>query len=136
MYTGQFVYYGRRTKPSIGDVLPLYGILKGAIIFNIKHHTGDYGVPPPGRPGTMPSSSAMTPTAAPLPGHPGTMPSSSAATLTTTSRQEVPPAEGRPQRTMTKSTMLGTLQCPSSFGTGGPSTARVAHTISSTLDDL
>ena len=31
---------------------------------------------------------------------------------------------------------LSTLQCASSFGSGGPSIARVARTISSTLDDL
>ena len=31
--------------------------------------------------------------------------------------------------------MLGTLQCPS-FGSSGPSSAKAARTISSTLDDL
>ena len=31
---------------------------------------------------------------------------------------------------------LGTLQCPSSFGSGDPFSAKVAYTISSTLDDL
>ena len=28
---------------SIGDVLPLCGILEGTVICNIKHHVGDYG---------------------------------------------------------------------------------------------
>jgi len=27
---------------SIGDVLPLHGILKGAIIYNVEHHVSDY----------------------------------------------------------------------------------------------
>ena len=31
---------------------------------------------------------------------------------------------------------LGTLQGPSSFGSSGPFSAKAAHTISSTLDDL
>ena len=32
--------------------------------------------------------------------------------------------------------MLDTLQCSSSFGSGDPFSAKAAHTISSTLDDL
>ena len=32
--------------------------------------------------------------------------------------------------------MLDTLQCPSFFGSGDPFSAKVARTISSTLDDL
>jgi ribosomal protein L2 len=36
-------YYGRRTTLSIGDVLPLHGILEGAVICNIEHHVGSYG---------------------------------------------------------------------------------------------
>ena len=43
MYTGQFIYYRRRTTLSIVDVLPLHGILEGAVICNIEHHAGDYG---------------------------------------------------------------------------------------------
>ena len=37
-------YYGRRATLSIGNVLPLHGILEGAIIYNIEHHVGDCGV--------------------------------------------------------------------------------------------
>ena len=37
---------------------------------------------------------------------------------------------------MTKPTTLGTLQCSSSFDSGGPFSAKAARTISSMLDDL
>ena len=37
-------YYGRRTMLSIGNVLPLRGILEGAIVCNVEHHIGDRGV--------------------------------------------------------------------------------------------
>ena len=37
---------------------------------------------------------------------------------------------------MAKLTTFGTLQCPSSFGSDDPFSAKVARTISSTLDDL
>ena len=46
MYMGQFIYYGRRTMLSIDDVLPLCGILEGAIICNVEHHIGDCGALP------------------------------------------------------------------------------------------
>ncbi|XP_066392674.1 large ribosomal subunit protein uL2-like [Miscanthus floridulus] len=36
-------YCGRRATLSIGDVLPLHGILEGAVIYNIEHHVGNYG---------------------------------------------------------------------------------------------
>ena len=36
-------YYGRRAMLSIGDILPLYGILKGAIVCNVEHHIGNGG---------------------------------------------------------------------------------------------
>ncbi|XP_066341748.1 uncharacterized protein [Miscanthus floridulus] len=91
MCTGQFVYYGHRAMLSIGDVPPLHGILEGAVICNAGHHTADGGAPPLG---TTPSSSAATPTAMPPPSHPGNTPSSSAATLTTASGQEALPAKG------------------------------------------
>ena len=38
MYTGQFVYCGRRTTLSIGDVLPLHGVLEGAVTCNVELH--------------------------------------------------------------------------------------------------
>ena len=36
-------YYGCRAALSIGNVLPLRGILEGAIVCNIEHHVGDHG---------------------------------------------------------------------------------------------
>ncbi|XP_066341642.1 uncharacterized protein [Miscanthus floridulus] len=71
MYTGQFIYYHRRATLSIGDILPLRGILKGAVICNVEHHAGDCGAPPSGCPRTTPSSSAATLITAPLLGHLG-----------------------------------------------------------------
>ena len=35
--------YGRRATLSIGDVLPLHGILEGTGICNVEHHIGDCG---------------------------------------------------------------------------------------------
>ena len=35
--------YSCRAMLSIGDVLPLRGILEGAVICNVKHHAGDCG---------------------------------------------------------------------------------------------
>ena len=86
-YMGQFVYYGRRTTLSIGDVPPLHRMLEGAVICNVEHHAGDYGAPPPGHLGATPSSSAASPTIA--------------------SEQGAPAAEGRPERTTARPTMLG-----------------------------
>ena len=100
MYMGQFVYCSRCTTLSLSDVLPLHGILEGAVICNVEHHGGDCSAPPPGCPGTTPSSST--------------------ATLTTASGRGASLAEERPQRTTAKPTTLGTLQCPSSFGKGDP----------------
>ncbi|XP_066384928.1 uncharacterized protein [Miscanthus floridulus] len=114
MYTGQFVYCGHRTTLSIGNVPPLRGIFEGTVICNVEHRTGECGAPSPRRSGTMPSSSAPT----------------------TALGQEALPAKGRPQQTTTRSTTLGTLQCPSSIGGGGAPAARAARTISSTWDDL
>ncbi|XP_066374938.1 large ribosomal subunit protein uL2z-like [Miscanthus floridulus] len=41
MYTGQFVYCGRRTTLSIGDVLPLRKVFEGAITCNVEPHAGN-----------------------------------------------------------------------------------------------
>jgi len=101
---------------SIGDVLPLHGILKGALICNVEHHANDCGTPPPGHPETTPLSSAATPT--------------------TTSERGPPVVERRPQRTTVRPTTLDILQRPSSFNDSDPFSAKATHTISSTLDDL
>ena len=116
MYTGQFVYYGRRTTLSMGDVPPFRRILEGAVIYNVEHHAGDCGTPPPGHSGTTPSLSVATPTTAP--------------------ERKAPPAMGRPQRMTARLTTPGTLQYSSSFGGSELFSAKAAHTTSSTLDDL
>ena len=116
MYMGQFVYCSRCTTLSINDILPLRGILEGAVICNVEHHAGDYGAPSPRHPGTTPSSSATTPTMA--------------------SGRGTPAAEGRPPLTTARPTTLGTFQCPSTFDGGDPFSAKATRTISSTLDDL
>ena len=116
MYTGQFVYYGRRATLSIDDVPPLRGALEGTVTCNVELHAGNCGAPPPG--------------------HPGTTPSSSAATSTTAPKQEAPPTMGRPQRMTVRLTTPGTLQYSSSFGGSELFSAKAAHTTSSMLDDL
>ena len=115
MYMGQFIYCGHRVTPPIGDALPLCKTFEGATICDDEHHTGDCGTPPPGHPGTMPSSATATPTMAP--------------------EQEAPPTVARPQRTTARLTMSGTLQY-SSFGGSEFFMAKAARTTSSTLDDL
>ncbi|XP_066373058.1 uncharacterized protein [Miscanthus floridulus] len=116
MYTGQFIYCGRRTTPSIGNIPPHCGTFEGTVIYNVEHRAGEYGAPPPGPSGTMPSSSAPTPT--------------------TALRQKVPPAEGRPRPAAVKSKMLITLRRLFSSGSGDPSSAQVNCAISSMLDNL
>jgi large subunit ribosomal protein L8e len=44
MYTGQFVYCGRRATLSVGNVLPVRSIPEGGVICNVEHHVGDRGV--------------------------------------------------------------------------------------------
>ncbi|VAI04112.1 unnamed protein product [Triticum turgidum subsp. durum] len=44
MYTGQFVYCGRRATLSVGNVLPLRSVPEGGVICNVEHHVGDRGV--------------------------------------------------------------------------------------------
>ena len=65
MSTGQFIYYGHRVTLPIGDALPLRKTFEGATICDDEHHAGDCGAPPPGHPGTTPSSSTATPTTVP-----------------------------------------------------------------------
>ena len=116
VYTGQLVYCGHRATLSIGDVPPLRGALKGTTTYNVELHAGNCGAPPPGHPGTTPSSSAATSTMAP--------------------EREAAPTVGRPQRTTARLTMSDTLQYSSSFGGSKLFPAKVARTTSSTLHDL
>ncbi|KAJ7981651.1 60S ribosomal protein L2 [Quillaja saponaria] len=44
MYTGQFVYCGKKATLVVGNVLPLGTIPKGAVVCNVEHHVGDRGV--------------------------------------------------------------------------------------------
>jgi len=43
MYTGQFVYCGKKAKLHIGNVLPLGSLPEGAIISNVESRAGDRG---------------------------------------------------------------------------------------------
>ncbi|RWW29490.1 hypothetical protein BHE74_00035003 [Ensete ventricosum] len=44
IYTGQFVYCGRKASLMVGNVLPLRSIPEGAVVCNVEHHVGDRGV--------------------------------------------------------------------------------------------
>ncbi|XP_028793900.1 60S ribosomal protein L8-3 [Neltuma alba] len=44
MYTGQFVYCGKKASLVVGNVLPIRSIPEGAVICNVEHHVGDRGV--------------------------------------------------------------------------------------------
>jgi len=43
MYTGQFVYCGKKAKLHIGNILPLKSLPEGAIISNVEERPGDRG---------------------------------------------------------------------------------------------
>ncbi|RYR50696.1 hypothetical protein Ahy_A07g037327 isoform C [Arachis hypogaea] len=44
IYTGQFIYCGKKATLVVGNVLPLRSIPEGAVICNVEHHVGDRGV--------------------------------------------------------------------------------------------
>ncbi|KAJ8542953.1 hypothetical protein K7X08_005476 [Anisodus acutangulus] len=44
MYTGQFVYCGKKANLMVGNVLPLRSIPEGAVVCNVEHKVGDRGV--------------------------------------------------------------------------------------------
>ncbi|CAN1342054.1 60S ribosomal protein L8-3 [Linum perenne] len=44
MYTGQFVYCGKKATLMVGNVLPLRSIPEGGVVCNVEHHVGDRGV--------------------------------------------------------------------------------------------
>lgn len=44
MYTGQFVYCGKKANLMVGNVLPLRSIPEGAVVCNVEHKMGDRGV--------------------------------------------------------------------------------------------
>ena len=43
MYTGQFIYCGRKANLQIGNVLPVGGMPEGTIVCNVEERTGDRG---------------------------------------------------------------------------------------------
>jgi len=43
MYTGQFVYCGKKAQLKVGNVLPLKSMPEGTIICNVEEKTGDQG---------------------------------------------------------------------------------------------
>ncbi|KAI3870518.1 hypothetical protein MKX03_022711 [Papaver bracteatum] len=43
MYTGQFLYCGKKANLMVGNVLPLRSIPEGAVVCNVEHHVGDRG---------------------------------------------------------------------------------------------
>lgn len=43
MYTGQYVYAGRKAAVRVGNVLPLASMPEGCIVFNIEERPGDRG---------------------------------------------------------------------------------------------
>ncbi|KAM1123126.1 hypothetical protein ACFX13_004637 [Malus domestica] len=43
IYTGQFIYCGKKANLVVGNVLPLRSIPEGAVVCNVEHHVGDRG---------------------------------------------------------------------------------------------
>ncbi|RZC85265.1 hypothetical protein C5167_041445 [Papaver somniferum] len=43
MYTGQFLYCGKKASLMVGNVLPLRSIHEGAVVCNVEHKVGDRG---------------------------------------------------------------------------------------------
>jgi large subunit ribosomal protein L8e len=43
MYSGQFVYCGKKANLSIGNVLPLRSVPEGAVVCNVEQRVGDRG---------------------------------------------------------------------------------------------
>ncbi|KAF3498570.1 hypothetical protein DY000_02055977 [Brassica cretica] len=45
MYSGQFLYCGKKATVVVGNVLPLRSIHEGAVVCNVELHVGDSGAP-------------------------------------------------------------------------------------------
>lgn len=43
MYTGQFVYCGKKANLMVGNVLPIRSVPEGTVVCNVEHHVGDKG---------------------------------------------------------------------------------------------
>ena len=44
MYTGQFIYAGKKAALTIGNVLPLGSVPEGTVVTNVEEQSGDRGV--------------------------------------------------------------------------------------------
>jgi large subunit ribosomal protein L8e len=44
MYTGQFVYFGKKSQLTVGNVMPVGNMPEGTICCNVEHREGDRGV--------------------------------------------------------------------------------------------
>lgn len=44
MYTGQFIYAGKKAALTIGNVLPLGSVPEGTVVTNVEDKSGDRGV--------------------------------------------------------------------------------------------
>ncbi|KAF7151738.1 hypothetical protein RHSIM_Rhsim02G0126900 [Rhododendron simsii] len=44
MYTGQFIFCGKKANLMVGNVSPLRSIPEGGVVCNVEHHVGDRGV--------------------------------------------------------------------------------------------
>ncbi|KAF4397395.1 hypothetical protein G4B88_027135 [Cannabis sativa] len=44
LYSGQFIYCGKKANLVVGNVLPLRSLPEGTVICNVEHHVGDRGV--------------------------------------------------------------------------------------------
>ncbi|VFQ73809.1 unnamed protein product [Cuscuta campestris] len=44
MYTGQFLYCGKKASLMVGNVLPLGSVPEGAVICKVEHKVGDYAI--------------------------------------------------------------------------------------------
>ena len=44
MYTGQFIYAGKKATLTVGNVLPLGSVPEGTVVTNVEEKMGDRGV--------------------------------------------------------------------------------------------
>ena len=43
MYTGQFIYAGKKANLTVGNILPLGAVPEGTVVTNVEEKTGDRG---------------------------------------------------------------------------------------------
>ena len=125
VYTGQLVYPGRRATLSIGDIPPLRRVLEGAVLYNASAWASeDYAIVDDRDPDSDVSARASGDYAI-IAGH----------------NPDNGVRAGNPSHQRRSTANDGEVddarrpQCPFSFGSSD-SSPRAAYTISSTLDDL